>query len=75
MQLTAKHDSRIVADIVAEWGQLHAQPFPVNLQGPASETFSQGVGEETVALDAIEFVQILSGRRPGAGILSHPLPL
>lgn len=71
MQLTAKHDGRIVA----EWGQVHAQPFRLTLQGPAGGTFSQGVGGETVALDAIEFVQILSGRRPGAGILSHPLPL
>jgi uncharacterized protein (TIGR03083 family) len=75
IQLTVDHDGRLVADVVAEWGALHAQPFRLTLGGPAGGTFSQGVDGEAVTLDAVEFVQILSGRRPGTGILSHPLPL
>lgn len=75
MQLTVDHDGRLVADIVAEWAALHTQPFRLTLEGPAGGTFSQGVDGEAVTLDAVEFVQILSGRRPGTGILSHPLPL
>jgi uncharacterized protein (TIGR03083 family) len=75
MQLTADHDGRLVADIVVEWAATHAQPFRLTLEGPAGGTFSQGVDGEAVTLDAIEFVLILSGRRPGTGILPHPLPL
>jgi uncharacterized protein (TIGR03083 family) len=72
---TADHDGRLVADIVSEWADIHGQPFQLTLEGPAGGTFSQGVDGEAVSIDAIEFVQTLSGRRPGAGILSHPLPL
>lgn len=75
MQLTVDHDGRLVADIVAEWAAVHAQPFRLTLGGPAGGTFSQGVDGEAVTIDAVEFVQVLSGRRPGSGILSHPLPL
>jgi uncharacterized protein (TIGR03083 family) len=75
MQLTVDHDGRLVADIVAEWGAIHAQAFRLTLEGAAGGTFEQGVDGEAVTLDAIEFTKILSGRRPGTGILSHPLPL
>jgi hypothetical protein len=34
-----------------------------------------GADGERVDIDATKFVRILSGRLPGAGILSHPLPL
>ena len=27
MELTADHDGRLVADMVAEWATIHAQPF------------------------------------------------
>ena len=75
MHLTADHDGRLVADIVAEWASIHGQPFELVLEGPAGGKFSQGTGGERVEVDAIEFVQILSGRRPGTGVLANPLPL
>ena len=43
MVLTADHDGRIVADVVAEWAQ-HAQPFTLVLGGPAGGTFVHGAG-------------------------------
>jgi uncharacterized protein (TIGR03083 family) len=75
MDLTADHDGRLVADIVGEWAHLHGEPFELVLEGPAGGKFSQGANGERVEIDAIEFVQVLSGRRPGTGILDHPLPL
>jgi uncharacterized protein (TIGR03083 family) len=75
MDLTADHDGRLVADIVGEWADLHREPFDLVLEGPAGGKFSQGTNGERVEIDAIEFVQVLSGRRPGTGILEHPLPL
>ena len=75
MSPTGGHDGRLVADIVGEWASIHGQPFELVLEGPAGGKFRQGVGGERVELDAIEFIRILSGRRPGTGILSHELPL
>ncbi len=75
MHLTADHDGRLVADLVAEWASIHGEPFELVLEGPAGGKFAQGDGGERVELDAIDFVRVLSGRRPGAGILSHALPL
>ena len=75
MQLTADHDGRLVADIVAEWADIHGQPFELVLDGPAGGKFTQGVGGERVEIDALDFIRTLSGRLPGAGVLSHPLPL
>ena len=75
MRLTADHDGRLVADIVAEWAALHGQPFELVLDGPAGGKFSQGTGGERVEIDAIEFIRVLAGRRPGTGVLNHPLPL
>ena len=34
-----------------------------------------GVDGERVEIDAVDFIRTLSGRLPGAGVLSHPLPL
>jgi uncharacterized protein (TIGR03083 family) len=75
MELTANHDGRLVADIVAEWAQIHGEPFELVLEGPAGGKFSQGVNGERVEIDALEFIRVLSGRRPGTGVLSNPLPL
>jgi uncharacterized protein (TIGR03083 family) len=75
MNVTPEHDGRLVADLVAEWATLHRQPFELVLEGPAGGTFTQGQGGERVLIDAIEFVRTLAGRRPGSGLLSHPLPL
>jgi uncharacterized protein (TIGR03083 family) len=75
MDATPEHDGRLVADIVAEWAGIHGAPFELVLEGPAGGKFSQGVGGERVEIDAFEFIRVLSGRRPGHGVLSHPLPL
>ncbi len=75
MVLTPAHDGRLVADIVAEWAALHGEPFELVLEGPAGGKFGQGVEGERVEMDAIEFIRVLAGRRPGTGVLSHPLPL
>jgi uncharacterized protein (TIGR03083 family) len=75
MQLTADHDGRLVADIVAEWAGIHGQAFELVLDGPAGGKFTQGVAGERVEIDALDFIRTLSGRLPGTGILSNPLPL
>ena len=75
MNLTADHDGRLVADIVAEWARIHGQPFELVLEGAAGGKFAQGVDGERVELDAVDFVRTLSGRLPGTGVLSNPLPL
>jgi uncharacterized protein (TIGR03083 family) len=75
MDLTADHDGRLVADIVAEWADLHGQAFDLVLEGPAGGKFSRGIDGERVEIDAVDFIRTLSGRLPGTGVLSHPLPL
>ena len=75
MEPTPDHDGRLVADIVGEWASIHGQPFELVLEGPAGGKFSQGVDGELVEIDAIEFIRVLSGRLPGAGVLANPLPL
>jgi uncharacterized protein (TIGR03083 family) len=69
------HDGRLVADIVAEWADIHGQPFELVLEGPAGGKFSEGVDGERVEIDAFEFIRVLSGRVPGTGVLRNPLPL
>jgi uncharacterized protein (TIGR03083 family) len=75
MRLTADHDGRLVADIVAEWASIHGQPFELVLDGPAGGKYSQGGVGERVEIDALDFVRTLAGRLPGTGVLSNPLPL
>src|SRR5438105_11340361 len=75
MQLTADHDGRLVADIVAEWASIHSQPFELVLEGPAGGTFSQGDDGERVEIDAVDFIRTLSGRLTATGVLNNALPL
>ena len=75
MHLTADHDGRLVADIVAEWASIHRQPFELVLDGPAGGKYTQGADGERVEIDAVDFIRTLSGRLPGTGVLSNPLPL
>jgi uncharacterized protein (TIGR03083 family) len=74
--LTADHDGRIVADIVAEWARRHGRPFRLTLTGAAGGVFSAaGPGPaEHVDLDAVEFCRILAGREPGEGLLATIVP-
>jgi uncharacterized protein (TIGR03083 family) len=73
--LTAEHDARMVADIVAEWAGSHGDPFTIDLRGPAGGCYAARGGGTPITLDAVEFVRILSGRGQGAGVLEHKLPL
>jgi uncharacterized protein (TIGR03083 family) len=73
-ELTAGHDGAIVADVVAEWARRHARPYQLTLHGPAGGTFGSDDSGAELALDAVEFCRILSGRGTGAGLLSQPVP-
>lgn len=75
MELDLAHDGRLVADIVREWAELHAEPFNLHLSGTAGGTFSQGEGGEHVEMDALDFIRTIAGRLTGAGVMRHPLPL
>ena len=68
--LTAEHDGRIVADVVAEWAAQHGRPFELSLTGPAGGRWQHGVGGEAAELDAVELCRILSGRSAGSGLLT-----
>ena len=82
MTLTAEHDARIVADVVAEWATRHGQPFDLTLTGPAGGHWTapgRGGGGERggtvlIEADAVEFCRGLSGRGAGPGPLSTPVP-
>ena len=74
MLLTPEHDGRIVALIVAEWARRHGQPLELTLTGPAGGRFTQGAEGEWIELDALDFCDTVSGRRPGAGLLSTRVP-
>jgi uncharacterized protein (TIGR03083 family) len=74
--VTPGHDGRIVADVVAEWGRTHGQPFTLVLTGTAGGSFTAGNGSddaEPLEVDALEFCRTLSGRAPGTGLLSTPV--
>jgi uncharacterized protein (TIGR03083 family) len=62
--LTIDHDGVIVADVVAEWARRHGRPHRLKLTGPAGGSWSSGAGGEEIAMDAVDFCRILSGR-PG----------
>jgi len=76
--LTADHDGRILADVVAEWARRHGQPYHLVLTGPAGGMFSasdDGDDDgESIELDAVEFCRILSGRAAGAGLMTTEVP-
>lgn len=72
--LTPAHDGRIIADVVAEWARRHGRPFTLELTGSAGGRFTSGQGGEEIALDAVAFTRILSGRAPGAGLLTQEVP-
>ena len=74
LELTADHDGRIIADIVAEWAAVHGQPYRLTLTGPAGGTWSRGQDGEQLTLDAVEFARVLSGRAEGTGLLAHGVP-
>jgi uncharacterized protein (TIGR03083 family) len=74
LQLTADHDGRIVADVVAEWARVHGRPYRLTLSGPAGGTWRSGTEGEEITMDAVEFCRIMSGRGSGAGLLTRTVP-
>ena len=76
--LTADHDGRILADVVAEWARRHGKPFDLTLTGPAGGRFtSRGDGDgepEVIELDAVEFCLMLAGRSEANGLLTTIVP-
>ncbi len=72
--ITAAHDGRIVAAIVAEWARRHGKPFSLTLSGDAGGCWQSGTDGEQIEMDALEFCWILSGRAAGKGLLATPVP-
>ena len=72
--LSASHDGRLVADVVAEWARRHQQPFQLDLEGPAGGRYRQGDrGVRRLRLDAVDFCLALSGRERGEGLLAQQI--
>jgi uncharacterized protein (TIGR03083 family) len=77
LELSADHDGRIVADVVAEWTRRHGKPFVLDLTGPAGGTYTYQPDHsdaEHLSLDAVEFCRTLAGRAPQAGLLATIVP-
>jgi uncharacterized protein (TIGR03083 family) len=74
IELSAGHDGSLVADVVAEWGRRHEQPFTLTLTGPAGGWYHAGHDGPALTLDAVEFCRILSGRAQGEGLLGTTVP-
>jgi uncharacterized protein (TIGR03083 family) len=77
LELSAEHDGRIVADVVAEWAGRHGRPFVLELTGPAGGTYAQdpdAIDAERLSLDAVEFCRTLAGREPATGLLATVVP-
>ncbi len=77
LQISANHDGRIVADVVAEWARRHGKPFLLDLAGPAGGTYAHDPDcreAEHIAIDAVEFCRTLAGRQPAAGLLDTVVP-
>jgi uncharacterized protein (TIGR03083 family) len=75
--LTAEHDGRIIAEVVAEWARRHGQPFELTLTGPAGGTYAAAGPSDTaqsIQLDAIEFCLTLAGRRDATGLMTTIVP-
>lgn len=65
-------DTRLVADVAAEWQRQHGHPVRLELSGPAGGRWQWGEGD-TLSLDAIDFCRVVAGRRPEQPVSSHPL--
>ena len=73
LMLTAEHDGVLIDNVVDEWADRHGQPFTLRLHGPAGGSWTRGDGGAELALDAVEFCRILSGRAPAQSALSDGL--
>jgi len=77
LELSASHDGRIVADVVAEWARRHGRPFALDLTGPVGGTYSHHPDHpeaEHMTLDAVGFCRTLAGRGHPTGLLTTIVP-
>jgi hypothetical protein len=77
LELSADHDGRIVADVVAEWARRHHKPFTLELTGLAGGTYINAPDThdaEHSSIDAVEFCRTLAGRAPASGLLNTIVP-
>jgi len=74
MELTARHDGRLVADVVTEWARRHGQPFALTLTGTAGGQWRSGEAGEHLQLDALDFCWIVAARQPGTGLMATKVP-
>jgi hypothetical protein len=73
MQVEPAHEGVIVQHIVMEWAERHGSPYDLVLSGPAGGHWRRGQAE-SVAVDALEFCRMLSGRSPATGLLGEQVP-
>ncbi len=77
LELSDRHDGRIVADVVAEWAGRHGKPFTLELTGAAGAVYAHACNSadgERLSLDAVEFCRTLAGRAPATGLLTTIVP-
>jgi hypothetical protein len=74
LALSADHDGRLIADVVADWARRHGQPVDLELTGTAGGHYSAGSGGESITIDAIEFARQVSGVGNSSGLLSTFVP-
>ena len=74
MVLSADHDGRLIADVVAEWARRHGQPFTLILTGPAGGCWHVGADAEALELDALDFCWAVGSRRQASGLLATMVP-
>jgi uncharacterized protein (TIGR03083 family) len=74
MVVTAEHDGRLIADVVAEWARRHGQPFALTLSGAAGGVWRVGTEGEHIEIDALDFCWSVGSRRPGTGLLATEVP-
>lgn len=72
--LSAEHDGRIIADVVAEWARRHGRPFTLELTGGVGGVFTAAGGDEPTVIDAVEFCSLLAGRGEATGLLNTVVP-
>ena len=76
-ELSAHHDGRIVADVVAEWARRHGQPFVLELTGLAGTTYASRpdlAEAQHLSQDGVEFCRTLAGRTPASGLMTTVVP-
>jgi hypothetical protein len=74
MVLTADHDGRLIADVVADWARRHGQALTLTLTGTGGGRWRVGDGGERIELDALEFCWMVGSRQQGTGLLATPVP-